>query len=59
VKENRLPLTQLDREQAELLPTREALDINVNTIVGVNLALAVAGIADKVSATAGQVVGVA
>jgi len=58
VKENRLPLTQLDREQAELLPTREALDININTLVNINFAIAAAGIADKVSAAAGQVVGV-
>jgi hypothetical protein len=59
VKEYRLPLAQLDREEVELLPTREALDININTIVAINLAFAFAGIGDDVKATAGQLAGIA
>jgi hypothetical protein len=59
VKENRLPLALLDREEAELLPTREALDgITINNIIGINLAIAVAGIADRVNSAAGQLLGV-
>lgn len=56
MKEVRLPLAQLDREDAELLPIRETLfgDVNVNTVISVNLALAFAGIADEVNAVAGQ-----
>lgn len=59
MKENRLPLALLDREEAELLPTREALDgLTINNIIGINIAIAVGGFADRVHAAAGQVLGI-
>ncbi|MFD2421381.1 hypothetical protein [Amycolatopsis pigmentata] len=58
MKENRLSLALLDREEAELLPTREALDgLTINNIIGINIAIAVGGIAGKVEAAAGQLFG--
>lgn len=57
MKENRLPLALLDREEAELLPAREALD-GITVIVPINIAIAVGGIAERVHAAAGQLVGV-
>lgn len=59
MKEYRPTLAHLDREQAELLPVRETLfgDVVINTVIGVNLALAIAGLADKVSAVATQWIG--
>ncbi|GLY67123.1 hypothetical protein [Amycolatopsis taiwanensis] len=63
MKEYRPSLAQLNREEAELLPVRETLvgdvTININTVIDLNLALAIAGITDKVtSAIASQMVGV-
>lgn len=58
MKENRLSLALLDREEVELLPTREALDgLTINNIIGINIAIAIGGIAGKVEAAAGQLIG--
>lgn len=59
MKENRSSLALLDREEAELLPVRETLfgDVTITTVVGINLALAVGGIGGRVTADAGQLLG--
>lgn len=60
MKEYGSSLALLDREQVELLPVRETLfaDININTIVGINIAFAIGGIGGRVAADAGQLLGI-
>jgi hypothetical protein len=51
-------LAQLDRQEAELLSTREALSgINITNVIAINFAITIAAFSDNVASIAGQAVG--
>lgn len=54
-----LTLEELDHQQGELLPAREAMDsINITTVTAINLAIAVNAASPGAEATAAAVQGV-